>query len=466
MHDLLGPTASKKTSKRKQTIHSPVDYRADIVWTGEHNEAFELLKEKLTTAPVLAYPDFKKPFIVETDASLKGLGAVLMQRDEENNVVKVIAYASRSLWPSEKSMKNYSSAKLELLALKWAVTEKFRDYLLGSKFTVVTDNNPLAYVNKSKLGAAQICWMSDLALFDFDIKYRSGSENRVADALSHRPSNPCEEDVEEEYEVLSYDVVCQTLNDHTDSTKFCHDLRYAMQEEVLTGNVRVDQIHVECNDISVLPEISAEEMRFQQLQDPNLVDVIKQIESQTRLPFKEIRKRSSKVMRKLLLQYDKLVIKNGVLCRVIVDEGSEYLQLVLPNNLQYRVFVSVHEGAGHQGFERTLALVKERCYWPSMASDIENWMKHCNQCLVTKAPYAGIKVKQGTIIAKNPMELVCVDFTKMDPSARGDENVLVITDAFSKFTQCVVTPNQKALTVAKALVDKWFIPYKCACQVA
>ena len=51
------------------------------------------------------------------------------------------------------------------------------------------------------------------------------------------------------------------------------------------------------------------------------------------------------------------------------------------------------------------------------------------------------------------MELVCVDFTKMDPSARGDENVLVITDAFSKFTQCVVTPNQKALTVAKALVD-------------
>ena len=94
-----------------------------------------------------------------------------------------------------------------------------------------------------------------------------------------------------------------------------------------------------------------------------------------------------------------------------------------------------------------------------MASDIENWMKHCNQCLVTKVPYAGIKVKQGAIIAKNPMELVCVDFTKLDPSARGDENVLVITDAFSKFTQCVVTPNQKALTVAKALVDKWFIPY-------
>ena len=71
-------------------------------------------------------------------------------------------------------MQNYSLAKLELLALKWVVTEKPRDYLLGSKFTVYTDNNPLAYVKESKLGVAQIRWLSKLALFNFDIKYRSG----------------------------------------------------------------------------------------------------------------------------------------------------------------------------------------------------------------------------------------------------------------------------------------------------
>ena len=67
-------------------------------------------------------------------------------------------------------MSNYSSAKLELLALKWAVTEKFRDHLLGSWFTAYTDNNPLAYVKESKLGVAQIRWLSKCALFDFDIK--------------------------------------------------------------------------------------------------------------------------------------------------------------------------------------------------------------------------------------------------------------------------------------------------------
>ena len=81
-------------------------------------------------------------------------------------------------------MQNYSSAKLGLLALKWVVMEKLRDYLLGSMFTLYTDNNPLAYVKESKLGIAQIRWLSKLALFNFDIKYRSGKSNQAADALS------------------------------------------------------------------------------------------------------------------------------------------------------------------------------------------------------------------------------------------------------------------------------------------
>ena len=116
---------------------------------------FDALKEALCTAPVLGYPDFTREFVLETDASLKGLGAVLLQQQKDGSIC-VIAYASQSLHPSERSMHNYSSAKLELLVLKWAITEKFWDYLLGLWFHVYTDNNLLAYVQESKLGASQI----------------------------------------------------------------------------------------------------------------------------------------------------------------------------------------------------------------------------------------------------------------------------------------------------------------------
>ena len=87
-------------------------------------------------------------------------------------------------------MENYSAMKLELLALKWAVTVKFREYLLGRKFTIFTDNNPLSHLRTAKLGAIEQRWASDLARFDFDIQYRPGKQNGNADALSRQARVP------------------------------------------------------------------------------------------------------------------------------------------------------------------------------------------------------------------------------------------------------------------------------------
>ena len=167
----------------------------EFQWTPACQEGFDQLKKAHTEAPVLAYPDYSKPFILETDASLKSLGVVLSQKGDDNEI-RVIAYASRSLQPLEKSMWDYSSAKIELMALKWSVCDKFKDYLLRSKSTVFTDNNPLCYIKSSKLGAAQIRWLSELTLYDFDIVYRSRKSNLVADALSHPPE--VEEETEKE----------------------------------------------------------------------------------------------------------------------------------------------------------------------------------------------------------------------------------------------------------------------------
>ena len=230
LHELVGPTSNKhrkaKAKKEKDNPTTVTQTETRIFeWTMKYQEAFDALKEALSTVPVLGYPDFSREFILEIDASLNGLGTILSQQGKDEQIC-VIAYASHSLHPSEKSMGNYSSAKLELLALKWAVTEKFRDYLLGLQFQVYTDNNPLAYVMESKLGASQIRWLSELALFDFVIKYQTGQSNRAADALSHCPFNPsCDDSFTEseansdECEVISYSSVCEAVDLCLNSTK-------------------------------------------------------------------------------------------------------------------------------------------------------------------------------------------------------------------------------------------------------
>ena len=124
-------------------------------WTTKHQKAFDALNEALSIAPILGYTDFSREFILKTDASSNGLGTILFQ-ESKDAIIHVIAYASYSLCLSERSMHTYSSAKLELLVLKWAVMEKFQDYLLGSQFQVYMDNNPLAYIEESKQGASQI----------------------------------------------------------------------------------------------------------------------------------------------------------------------------------------------------------------------------------------------------------------------------------------------------------------------
>ena len=128
-----------------------------FVWTKDCQTAFDVLTKKLTSAPILAYADFKTPFVVQTDASGEGFGAVLVQK--QGGQEKVVAYASRALTQAERK---YPAHKLEFRALHWAVTTKFRDYLYGQEVTVITDNNPLTYVMKAaKLDAHGHRWVSE-----------------------------------------------------------------------------------------------------------------------------------------------------------------------------------------------------------------------------------------------------------------------------------------------------------------
>ena len=166
---------SGENSKKKRT---------KIGWTDECEAAFQKLKELCSDTPCLAYPDYEKSFKLYTDASESGLGAVLAQI-KEDNVECPIAYASRTL---SKSERNYDAHKLEFLALKWAVTDQFHEYLYGGSFDVYTDNNPLTYVlSLAKLDAIGQQWVALLAPYNFSLHYNPGRQNVVADSLSRIP---------------------------------------------------------------------------------------------------------------------------------------------------------------------------------------------------------------------------------------------------------------------------------------
>ena len=173
LHKVVAEFGHAKTGKKSE--------RGVIrCWTDECQQSFQALKTTLTTAPVLAYADFSLPFILEVNASHGGLGAVLSQ--EKAGRVRQIAYSSRGLRPIERNMVNYSSMKLKFFPFKWAMTEKFREYLLGNKCVVYSNNNPLSHLSSAKLAATEQRWAAQLASFDFEIKYRSGRSNQNAAA--------------------------------------------------------------------------------------------------------------------------------------------------------------------------------------------------------------------------------------------------------------------------------------------
>lgn len=367
-----------------------------VTWTAECQQAFEHLKHALLNAPILAYADFALPFKLYTDASFDGLGAVLAQ--EQNGKERVIAYASRSLQPTERNDQNYSSFKLELLALKWAVTEKFKDYLYGAEFTVYTDNNPLVHLETARLGAVEQRWVAQLSNFRYNIKYRSGLQNRNADALSRLSERPEESPVQ----------------------------------------------------VTRIAFVEVETWEEQQAEDPDLAQV-KQWKLQS-APKPEACATMSHYMKGLLREWDKIVLRDGVLERLweAMDTGSSVLQIIVPSKQTGEVWRKYHSEMGHPSSERTTAVIQQICYWPGMARDVKAWTDTCPQCVCSKAGPEG-RAPMLPIHTSYPFEVIGMDYRSLGRPDDRYPNILVITDLFSKYAIAVPTRDQSAETTARAL---------------
>ena len=173
----------------------------------------------------------------------------------------------------------------------------------------------------------------------------------------------------------------------------------------------------------------------------------------------------SKPIRCLLLQFDHLSLIHGVLHCCTFTDNNEIQQLVLPHCLHDSVLQSLHDDNGHQGLQCMIELLRSKVYWPMMFTHTDHWLAQCEWCHIAKGDYTEPKTQQGTLTANQPLELLCIDFTKADPSKGGKENILVLTDAFSKFSQTFVTSRQKAIIVAKLLVEKWFRIFRVPAQI-
>ena len=146
----------------------------------------------------------------------------------------------------------------------------------------------------------------------------------------------------------------------------------------------------------------------------------------------------------------------GVLHCQTFQDNDEIQQLILPSILCGDILKSLHDDNGHQGLQHVLDLLCQKVYWPTMYADANHWLSNCQQCIIVKGDYSEPKTLQGSLVSNWPLELLCIDFTKVDVSKGGKENILVLTDAFSKYSQAFVMSNQKSLTVTKLLVEKWF----------
>ena len=144
-------------------------------------EAFQALKQACMSSPILAFVDYTKDFLLKTDTSKEGLGAVLSPKQADRHYHPV-AYSS---WALTAHVKSYHSTKLKFLALKWAVTVHFKEYLLYLPFLVRTDNNPLMYIMITpNLDATGHQWVGALARFNFWLEYQKGWDNTVADMVN------------------------------------------------------------------------------------------------------------------------------------------------------------------------------------------------------------------------------------------------------------------------------------------
>ena len=355
-------------------IREAAEKKGGLEWTDELCESCDAIKQKLTSSPILALPTCLGKFKLETDASNTAVGAVLTETVD--GVEKVVSYASKVLSKTERRWPAYDK---ELWAIVWAIRH-FRQYLAASQFEVVTDHKPLRNIPSSinvdgDATGRRGRWAIELSTYDFDVRYRKGSDNANADALSRQVIGQPGEEEDGKIVTADYDVVRN--------------------------------------------EVETDALQREQELDPILGEVKKWLMAGQLPPKKELRKRN-KNLRAMARLFDQLTMEENIMKLRRGDDGKE--GVLLPRTYRKTILNMLHDDktAGHLGATRTLEKVAGRFFWPGMNSDVTKYCETCEICQRRRRPTPQMHASLRTDTYSRPFERVAIDITEMPMSARGN----------------------------------------------
>ena len=426
---------------------------ADLTWTNECQLAFTTLQERLTSAPVLVWPDFSKPFFIETDASNVGIGAQLLQRAgdddwdiEENLALDVttpllkqadfhpIAFISKAL---NKHERNYGASEKEALGVVYACRQ-FEAYVYRRPVYVITDCRALQYMLKSKELTGKLArWALAIQALNPIIIYRQGRINEMADGLSRNAFS--------KYEIMAAEN--QPIDDDEDP--------WDMDSSQVT--TQLSTVAIVSTDSS--PEWWQTDPTVKAVQDAQRADkyclAIYDLLENGKLPTDPL---IQKMAREAHTMY---TVVYGIVWRDSDHQHPEPRVLV-PEVEVPGILREMHDCpfSGHPGPKRTWQRTAMRYFWPTMKKDVYRYVQKCLTCAQRRGQQERVHVPQSHVpVACRPMHTVAIDVHHVGTASSGNKYTILAYDLFTKDVMGTAVKDQKASTLAYALVNDVFCQY-------
>lgn len=502
LNRLLGSTPQDKLLKRKLAAGLPTEstsetqkpkpkpkqHNAKWEWGPEQAEAYDTLRQALMSTPILAHPDLTKPFIVDTDASQRALGAVCSQISDDGKE-RPVAYASRTLSASER---NYSATKREALGVFWAIHRAFHMYTYGAPFILRTDHSSLLKIFTTGPPPEPIIagWQLALSSYVYDIQHRAGKDHSNADGLS-RPSQhnlvPGPEDPNLTFPefigcVLTISKTTEQADDAPNplfpilvTTRTQHHTLAALHpfttictltDTQLPNSTEAPEAHrkqpLPISSVQLQALTLANDTRLPtntelvaaQQADPILSNICTYL---NRTPGWETSSTETR------LEASRCFIQNDILFVWVLEQRSarahrKEARIYVPPLLRNQILHLSHDAptAGHMDNQRTFHRISTSFWWPGMWQDVLTYTQSCKACQLMKTP----KMQNRTLIHEGfqptyPFQYVAMDITElMSPLHGRMMHLLIFIDLFTRWVEVKILDHAPTSeTIVSALID-------------